>query len=90
MACNIRPKGRYGLMKSGLSGLAPSEKRKTTLVFPFFPVGRAKFLHKRNLDAAHVSPGEICGLNFPFDYRLGRVEVGDQCVDAVGIGVKKL
>jgi hypothetical protein len=32
------------------------------LVFPFFPVGRAKFLSKRNLDAAHISPGEICGL----------------------------
>jgi hypothetical protein len=29
---------------------------------PFFPVGRAKFLPKRNLDAAHISPGEICGL----------------------------
>jgi hypothetical protein len=37
----------------------------TTLVFPFFPVGRAKLLGKRNLDAAHISPGEICGLNFP-------------------------
>jgi len=41
---------------------------KTTLVFPLFPVGRAKFLSQRNLDAAHISPGEICGL------RHGKIE----------------
>jgi hypothetical protein len=32
------------------------------LVFSFFPVGRAKFLSKRNLDAALISPCEMCGL----------------------------
>ncbi len=35
------------------------------MVFPFFPVGRAKLLGKNNLDAAHISPGEICGLTLP-------------------------
>jgi hypothetical protein len=62
MAWNIRPEGRYSLISSGLPGLTPSENGTTTLVFPFFPVGRAKFLFQRNLDAAHISPGEICGL----------------------------
>jgi hypothetical protein len=28
---------------------------KNTLVFLFFPVGRAKFFSKKNLDAAHIS-----------------------------------
>jgi hypothetical protein len=59
------------MMKSGLSGLAPSEKGKTTLAFPFFQVGRAKFLLKRNLDAAHVSPGEIYGLGRVTEQRIG-------------------
>jgi hypothetical protein len=62
MAWNIGPEGRYGLISSGLPGLTPSEKWKNYLVFPFFPVGRSKFLSKRNLDAAHISPGEMCGL----------------------------
>ena len=35
------------------------------MVFPFFPVGRAKLLGQRDLDAAHISPGEICGLTLP-------------------------
>jgi hypothetical protein len=62
MTWNICPEGRCGLISSGLPGLTPSEKWKNHVVFPFFPVGRAKFLSKRNLDAAHISPGEICGL----------------------------
>ena len=62
MAWTIRPEGRYGLIPSGLPGLTPSENGTTTLVFPFFLVGRAKFLFQRNLDAAHISPGEVCGL----------------------------
>jgi len=32
------------------------------LVFSFFPVGRLKFLSKRSLDAALISPCEMCGL----------------------------
>ncbi len=51
----IRPTGVNHVEKKG----------ETTLVFPFFPVGRAKFLGKRSLDAAHISPGEICGLTRP-------------------------
>jgi hypothetical protein len=32
------------------------------LVFPFFPVGRAKLFGQKKLDAAHVVLREICGL----------------------------
>ncbi|MBJ7259121.1 MAG: hypothetical protein JHD33_06235 [Chthoniobacterales bacterium] len=32
------------------------------MVFQIFPVGHAKFIGQRNLDAAPISPGEIGGL----------------------------
>ena len=51
------------------------------MVFPFFPVGRAKFLSKRNLDTAHISPGEICGLKLRAIRHMAygrRAEIGNQ------------
>ena len=55
MSWNIRPEGRYGLISSGLPGLTPSEKWNNHFGFSFFPVGRAKFLFQRSLDAARPS-----------------------------------
>jgi len=54
------------------------------LVFPLFPVGRAKFFSQRNLDAAHISPGEICGLN---SAGITGIDLGVMAAFAVLLGI---